>query len=82
VFENKALKRIFRPKMDGVTGGWRKLHITELHDVYSLPRTITIITSRRMKRAGHVARMRAKRNVYILLVRKPEKRRPTRQTKI
>jgi hypothetical protein len=48
VFENKVLRRIFRPKGDEVTGGWRKLHNEELHDLYSSPSIIRIIKSRRM----------------------------------
>jgi hypothetical protein len=59
-----------------MTRGWRKLHNEELHDLYSLPSIIRIIKSRRMKRAGHVARMGEKRNVYKLLVREPERKRP------
>jgi hypothetical protein len=43
VFENKVLRRIFGPKRDGVTGGWRKLHYEELHNLYSSPRVIRII---------------------------------------
>jgi hypothetical protein len=57
VFENRVLKRIFGPKREGVTGGWRKLHNKELHDLYSSPSIIRIIKLRRMKWAGHVARM-------------------------
>jgi hypothetical protein len=76
VFENKVLRRIFRPKRDGVTGGWRKLHNKELHNLYSSPSINRIIKSRRMRWAGHVARMGEKRNVYRLLVGKPEGRRP------
>jgi hypothetical protein len=57
VFKNKALRRIFGPKMDEVTGGWRKLRNEELHDLYCLPSIIRIIKSRRMGWAGHVARM-------------------------
>jgi hypothetical protein len=49
--------RIFGPKRDGVTGGWRKLHNEELHNLYSSPSIIRIIKVRRMKWAGHVARM-------------------------
>jgi hypothetical protein len=64
VFENRLLRRIFGPKRDGVTGGWRKLHNEELHNFYSSPNTIRIIKSRRMRWAGHVARMGEKRNVY------------------
>jgi hypothetical protein len=73
VFENR---RIFGPKKNGVTGGCRKLHNEELHDLYSLPSIIRIIKSRRMRWAGHVGRIGEKRNVYRLLVRKPEGKRP------
>jgi hypothetical protein len=59
-----------------VTGGWRKLHNEELHNLYSSPSIIRIIKSRRMKWARHVARMGEKRNVYRLLVGKPEGKRP------
>jgi hypothetical protein len=69
VFENRVLRRVFRPKRDGVTGGWRKLHNEELHNLYSSRSLIRIIKSRRMKWVGHVARMAGKRNVYRLLVR-------------
>jgi hypothetical protein len=59
-----------------VTGGWRKLHNEELHNLYSSPSIIRIIKSRRMRWAGHMARMGEKRNVYRLLVGKQEGRRP------
>jgi hypothetical protein len=75
VFENRVL-RIFGPKRDGVTGGWRKLHNEEIHNLYSSPSIIRIIKSRRMRWTGHVARMGEKRNVYRLLVGKPEGSRP------
>jgi hypothetical protein len=76
VFENRVLRRIFGPKMDRVTGGWRKLHNEEHHNLYSSPSVNRIIKSRRMRWAGHVARMGEKRNVYSLLVGKPEGKRP------
>jgi hypothetical protein len=59
-----------------VTGGWRKLHNEELHNLYSSPSIIRIIKQKRMRWAEHVARMGEKRNVYRLLVRKPEGKRP------
>jgi hypothetical protein len=72
VFENRILLlRLFGPKKAKVTGGWRKLHNEELHDLYSLPSVIRIIKSSRMRRAGHVARMGENRNAYRLLVGKP-----------
>jgi hypothetical protein len=61
---------------DEVTGEWRKLHNEELSDLYSSPSIIRIMKARRMRWAGHVARMGEKRNVYRLLVGKPEGRRP------
>jgi hypothetical protein len=76
VFENRVLRRIFGPKRNGVTRGRRKLHKEELHNSYSSPSKIRIIKSRRMRWAGHVARMGEKRNVYSLLVGKPEGKRP------
>jgi hypothetical protein len=76
VFENRVLRRIFGPKRDGVTGGWRKLHNEELHNLYSSQSIIRIIKSRRMIWVGHVVRMGAKRTVYRLLARKPEGKRP------
>jgi hypothetical protein len=57
VFENRVLRRIFRPKRDEVSGEWRKSHNEELHDLYSSPSIIRIIKSRWMRWAGHVARM-------------------------
>jgi hypothetical protein len=57
VFENRVLRRIFGPKRDGVTGEWRRLHNEELNDLYSR-NIIRVIKSRRMRWAGHVARMR------------------------
>jgi hypothetical protein len=70
------LRRIFGPKRDGVTEGWRKLHNEELNDLYSSPSIIRNRKSRRMRWAGHVARMGEKRNLHMLLVGKPEGKRP------
>jgi len=72
VFENRVLRRIFGPKRDEVIGEWRKLHNEELNDLYSSPHIVRVIKSRRMKWAGHVARMWARRGVYKVLVGKPE----------
>jgi hypothetical protein len=76
VFENRVLRRFFGPMRDEVTGEWRKLHNEELHDVYSSPSIIRIIKARRMRWAGHVARMGKKRNTFKLLVGKSKGRRP------
>jgi hypothetical protein len=76
VFENRMLRRIFEPKRDGVTGGCRRLHNKELHNLYSSTSIIRIIRWRSMRWAGHVARMGEKKNVYRLLVGKPEGTRP------
>jgi hypothetical protein len=76
VFENGVLRRIFGTKRDGVTRGWRKLHNEELHNLYFSPSIIRIMKSRRMRWAEHVARMGEKRNVFRLLVGKPEGERP------
>jgi hypothetical protein len=72
VFGNRVLKSIFGPRRDEVTGDWRKLHNEELHNLYSSPNIIRMIKSRRMRWAGHVARMGEKRNAYGILVRKRE----------
>jgi hypothetical protein len=57
VFENRVLRRIFGPKGDEVTEGWRKPHNEELHNFYSSPRIIRMNKSTRLRLAGHVARM-------------------------
>jgi hypothetical protein len=57
VFENRVLRRIFDLTIDEVTGDWRKLRNQELHNSYSSPNIIRMIKSRRMRWAGHVARM-------------------------
>jgi len=63
VFENRVLRRICGPMRDEVTGEWRGLYNEELNDLYSLPNIIRVIKSRRMKWAGHVARMGERRCV-------------------
>jgi hypothetical protein len=68
VFENRVLKRIFGPKRDEVTGGWRKLHNKELHGLYSSPSIVRVIKARRMRWVGHVARMGEVRGAYNILV--------------
>ena len=57
VFENRVLRRTFGPQKDEVTLEWRELYSEELNDLYSLPNIIRVIKSRRMRWAGHVARM-------------------------
>jgi hypothetical protein len=77
VFENRVLRRIFGPTRDEVTGKWRKLHNRELHNLCSSPDIIKQIKSSRLWWAGQVARMGGGgRNVYRVLVGKPEGKRP------
>ena len=71
-----ALRRVFGPKRDEVTGKWRKLHNEDLSDLYSLPNIVRVVTSRRKRWAGHVARMGEGRVVHRVLVGKPEGKRP------
>jgi len=75
VFENRVLRRVFGPRRDEVTGEWRKLHNEELNDLYSLPNIVRVVKSRRMRWAGHVARMGEDRDVHKVLVGKPEGKR-------
>jgi len=76
VFENMVLRRIFGPRRDKVMGDWRRLHNEELSDLYSSPNIVRVIKSRRMRWAGHMARMGEERGVYRVLVGKPEGKRP------
>ena len=76
MFENRVLRRLFVPKRDEVTGEWRKLHNEKLNDLYSLPNIVRVVKSRRMRWAGHVARMGEHRGAQRLLVGKPEGKRP------
>jgi len=68
VFENMVLRRIFGPMKDEVTGEWRRLHKEELNDLYSSPNIVRVIKSRRMRWAGHVARMGEERDAFRVLV--------------
>jgi hypothetical protein len=81
ILENRVLRRIFGPKRDEVTRGWRKLHNEEPHDLYSSPSLIRMIKSRRMRWTRHVARMGEKKIVYRILVGKPEANRPLSRVK-
>jgi hypothetical protein len=74
VFENRVLRRIFGPKRDEVTGEWRRLHNEELYALYSSPNIIRVIKSRRLRWAGHVARMLTSRGAYRVLLGNPEKK--------
>jgi hypothetical protein len=76
VFENRVLRIKFGPRRDEVTGEWRKLHNEELHILYSSQNIIRQIKSRKMRWAVHVARMGEERNVYRVLMGKPEGKRP------
>ena len=70
------LRRIFGPRKDELTGEWRRLHNEELNDLYCSPNIVWVIKSRRMRWAGHVARIGEESGVYRVLVGKPEGRRP------
>ena len=74
-----VLRRIFGPRRDEVTGEWRRLHNEELNGLYSSPNTGRVIKSRRMRWAGHMARM-GERGAYRVQVGKPEGKRPAGET--
>jgi hypothetical protein len=76
VFENRVLRRISGPKKDEVIGGWRKLHNEKLQNLCSSPSIIRVIKPRRMRWAGYVAHMRARRNACSIMVGNPERKRP------
>jgi hypothetical protein len=81
VFWNGVLRRIFGPKRNEETGGWKKLHNEELHNLYSSLNIIRIIESGWVRWAGHVARMGEKGTAYRILVGMPEVKRPLGETK-
>jgi len=70
-----VLRRIFGPRRDEVTRGWRRLHTEDLNELYSSPNIVRVIKSRRLRWAENVARMGEERGVYRVLVGKPEGRR-------
>ena len=74
VFENRVLRRIFGPKRDEVTAEWKKLHNEELNDLYFSPSIVRVIKSRRMRLAGHAARVGEWRGVYWVMVGNPRER--------
>jgi hypothetical protein len=76
IFENRVLRRIFGPKRDEVTGEWRRLHNKELYALYFSLNIIRVMKSRRLRWAGHVARMGERRGAYRGLVGKPEGNKP------
>jgi hypothetical protein len=73
---NRILRRVFGSKRDEVTREWRKLHIEELHDMYSSPNIIRIIKPRRMRLTGHVVRMGERKGAHRVLVGEIEGKRP------
>jgi hypothetical protein len=79
VFQNSVVRRIFGTKRDEVKGEWRKLHKEGLRDLFSSPSIIRIIKSRRISWAAHVARIREEK--HMLLVGKPEEKRPLGRSK-
>jgi len=76
VSENMVLRRIFGPRRGEVTGEWRRLHNEELNDLYSSSNIVRVIKSRRMRWARYVVRMGEERGVYMVLLGKPEGKRP------
>jgi len=76
MFENRALRRIFGSKRDEITEEWRKLHNEELNDLYCSANIIRVVKSRRMRWAGHVARVGLRRGAYRFMVGKSEGKGP------
>ena len=78
VFENRILRRIFGPKRDE-NGEWRRLHREQFHSLYRSPNIVRVIKSRRLRRAGHVARMEEGRSAFKILTATPTGKRPLRR---
>jgi hypothetical protein len=76
VFENRVLRRIFGPKREEVSGGWRRLHNEELHNLYTSPHIVKVMKLKRMRWVEHVARRGHKRISYNILVGNTERERP------
>ena len=76
MLKNKVLRKIFGAKNNEITGEWRKLHNAELHALYSLPNIIRSLKLKRLRWAGHVARMEQSKNAYRVSVGKSEGKRP------
>jgi hypothetical protein len=74
VFENRVQREIFGHRREEVVGGWRRLHNAELHKLYASSNIIRVIKSRRVRFAGHVARIGEMRSAFNILVGKPERR--------
>ena len=72
----KAENRIFGPRREEITGEWRRLYNEELNDLYYSLNIVRVIKSRRMRWAGHVARVGEERGMYRVLVEKPEGKKP------
>jgi len=82
VFENRVLRRIFGLEVHKITGEWKKIHNEEPKDLYCSPNVARMIKLRRMKWAGHVARIGESRDVYRVLIGKPEGKRPLRRPRL
>ena len=80
VFENRILRRIFGPKRDA-SREWRKLHNEELYSLYGAPYIVRVIKSRRLRWAGHVARMEEGRSAFKMLTGEPTGKRPLGRTR-
>jgi hypothetical protein len=76
VFENRELRGIFEPKREKIIWEWKKLHNEERNDLYCSPNIVRVFKSRRMRWAGHVARMEERRGINRVFVGEPGVKRP------